>query len=128
MKHTPRTRRTGEIGENIAVRLLQAKGYTILVRNFRSRRNEIDIIALDGAILVFVEVKTRRRLRQGEPPPLRAAQKRRITRAARNYLRFFDMPTVACRFDFIEITLYRSWSIIRKLSHIRDFWRMARLR
>jgi len=47
----------GKEGENRAVEALQTAGMSVIARNFRSRRGEIDIIALDGEILVFVEVK-----------------------------------------------------------------------
>jgi putative endonuclease len=47
----------GKEGENRAVETLKAAGMSIIARNFRSRQGEIDIIALDGEILVFVEVK-----------------------------------------------------------------------
>ena len=48
----------GRAGETAAAILLEEKGLRILERNFRSRTGEVDIIALDGEILVFVEVKT----------------------------------------------------------------------
>ncbi len=47
----------GKEGENKAVEALQTAGMSIIARNFRSRQGEIDIIALDGETLVFVEVK-----------------------------------------------------------------------
>jgi len=49
----------GSKGEDIAVKLLQDKGYTILDRNWTFGRKELDIIALDGEVLVIVEVKSR---------------------------------------------------------------------
>lgn len=65
----------GRRGEEAAVRLLLAKGYTILARNWRIRSGELDIVARDGRTLVFVEVKTRRRsgfYRPGDNLSLRA--------------------------------------------------------
>ncbi len=50
---------TGKLGEKLAADFLQQKGYTIEERNFRYRRNEIDIIARNEGLLVFVEVKAR---------------------------------------------------------------------
>jgi putative endonuclease len=47
----------GKEGENRAAEELQTSGMSIIARNFRSRQGEIDIIALDGETLVFVEVK-----------------------------------------------------------------------
>ena len=50
----------GAWGEAAAAAFLQAQGYTILARNFRTRWGEIDLVASDAKYLVFVEVKTRR--------------------------------------------------------------------
>ena len=57
----------GYTGEDIAVNFLISKGYKVLERNWRYRRNEIDIIAWHGSTLVFVEVKTRSSLECGHP-------------------------------------------------------------
>ena len=54
----------GEQGEELAVKLLKKKGYKIKVRNYKTRLGEIDIIAVDGNTLVFIEVKTRESLEQ----------------------------------------------------------------
>lgn len=50
----------GFLGEEEAGKYLQSKGYKIIDRNFKKRYGEIDIIAMDGKVLVFVEVKTRK--------------------------------------------------------------------
>ena len=57
----------GTWGEEMAVRFLERKGYTILERDWKSGHRDIDIIATDGEIIVFVEVKTRRNRMFGEP-------------------------------------------------------------
>lgn len=57
----------GRAGEDLAAAYLEGRGMTIVERNFRCPRGEIDIIARDGDELVFVEVKTRRSLRLGSP-------------------------------------------------------------
>src|SRR5438876_11445110 len=57
----------GEEGERAAARFLEARGYRILERNYRTRRGEIDLIAEDGRVLVFVEVKVRLDARCGGP-------------------------------------------------------------
>jgi len=49
----------GKYGEDLAVAFLKKQGYVILERNFRIRGGEIDIVALDGQVLAYVEVKTR---------------------------------------------------------------------
>ncbi|HID55979.1 TPA: YraN family protein, partial [Candidatus Poribacteria bacterium] len=57
----------GLLGEEIAADFLRRKGYRLLERNIRIGRGEIDLVALDGETLVFVEVKTRKGLRYGHP-------------------------------------------------------------
>lgn len=57
----------GEKGEDIACELLKKAGYKILQRNFSGKFGEIDIIAISGDTLVFIEVKTRKSLRFGMP-------------------------------------------------------------
>ena len=49
----------GQWGEDLAVRHLEEKGYEILERNFRYKHGEVDIIAFDDPLVVFVEVRTR---------------------------------------------------------------------
>src|SRR5436305_15271108 len=67
MTGAPR-RRLGETGEALACRHLQARGFTVLQRNFRTRYGELDIVAADSRQLVFCEVKTR--VIRGPPGPL----------------------------------------------------------
>lgn len=125
-KKVRHAKRVGRIGEAIAVRLLQAQGCTILARNFRSKRYEIDIVARDGGILCFIEVKTRTRLRNVPPPPLQRQQKIRIVRAAQHYLQMLDHPRIPCRFDLIDITLYPyPFPVLRKIKHYRDYWAIS---
>ena len=59
--------RSGKQGEELAVAYLREKGYTILDTNFRAGRNEIDIVAREGDMLVIVEVKSRRSNYFAEP-------------------------------------------------------------
>lgn len=57
----------GKIGEDIAADYLSNKGYAILTHNYHSRYGEIDLVALDNGIVVFVEVKTRTKTTVGSP-------------------------------------------------------------
>ncbi len=61
------TTSAGRSGEDAAIKLLQTRGYKIIARNFHSKVGEIDIIAIDGNTLVFVEVKTRWTKKYGLP-------------------------------------------------------------
>ena len=62
----PSTRDLGSVGEKLATKFLQRKGYKIIDRNFRSRLGEIDIIALEDDTLVFIEVKIRSIVKTGQ--------------------------------------------------------------
>ncbi|NDW18336.1 YraN family protein [Dysgonomonas sp. 216] len=93
----------GYQGENAAVIYLQNKGFTILKRNWRHRRIEIDIIATDQLSLIFIEVKTRKSARWGNPEDAVTDIKiRRMVDAADFYANEYniDMPI---RFDIISI-------------------------
>ena len=80
-------RPTGQAAEEAACRFLRERGYEIVARNWRTRRGEIDIIARDGATLVFVEVKSRSKSGFGGPEAaVHAAKQRRLVAAARDFL------------------------------------------
>ncbi len=96
----------GMRGEAAACRLLRAKGLDILARGCRTPRGEVDIIARDGATLVFVEVKTKRassRSRPGEN--LKRRQKARVYRAALYYMKELGRPKIPFRFDVVEVLM-----------------------
>ena len=94
---------TGTHAEDEAERLLTRQGLEILARNYRTRFGEIDLVARDGATLVFVEVRLRSSGRFGGAASSITAQKqRRIELAARHYLsRLGAEPP--CRFDVITL-------------------------
>ena len=77
-----RRRRFGDFGERIASGHLEAKGYTILERNWATREGEIDIIASRGANLVFVEVRSRQGRSAGGPEESITGRKATHMRAA----------------------------------------------
>ncbi len=98
-------RRVGAQYEELAARCLEEKGYQILERNYRCRQGEIDLIALDGSCLVFVEVKYRRDGRTGDPAEAVDFRKqRRIIRTAAYYCYNRNIgESHACRFDVISV-------------------------
>jgi putative endonuclease len=57
----------GSAGEKAAIRYLKQQGFRIVTRNYENRAGEIDVIALDGQTIVFVEIKTRRNDSKGHP-------------------------------------------------------------
>jgi len=96
----------GRSGEDIACRYLLGKNYEIVERGFRLLRGEIDIVALDGGILVFVEVKARTDESHGRPEEaVTPGKQRQIRRLAQGYLMAHPRPGADCRFDVIAILL-----------------------
>ena len=94
----------GSGGERAAADFLTTRGYHVLERNFRCRGGEIDLIALDGGTLVFVEVKVRRTLARGAPiEAVTAVKQARVRRAAQQYLTFCGRVFPRIRFDVISI-------------------------
>ncbi len=102
----PPTRPLGQLGEEIAARFLERRGFRILARNLRSRLGEIDLVARDGPTLVFVEVKARRH-RRGDPPQaaVDARKQARLARLAIDYLAREWLGELACRFDVVAVSL-----------------------
>ena len=96
--------RLGKQGEDLACRELRRRGYSILARGYRTRYGEIDIVARDGDVLVFVEVKTRSTSRCGSPlDALTAIKQRRVTAMAQSYLMRAGWGDRPCRFDVVGI-------------------------
>jgi putative endonuclease len=108
----------GKRGEEEALKYLTNKGYEIVDTNFRYDRAEIDVIARDRGVLVFVEVKTRRADTLGEPEDAVTFRKReQIRKAAEGYLFEHKLADVECRFDVIAIKRSGTDSTV---SHFRD--------
>jgi len=81
--------KTGKLGEEIAARFLEKKGYKITARNFKTKYSEIDLIARRKDILVFVEVRARAGEDFGTPEEtINREKKRRLKRAAQAFAAF----------------------------------------
>lgn len=94
----------GLSGENLACDELQRRGYAIVERRYRTRFGEIDIIARDGATLVFVEVKARLTGDfGGAAAAITAWKQRRVARMALDYLSRHGLHDCPCRFDVVAI-------------------------
>ncbi|MHC4408263.1 MAG: YraN family protein [Planctomycetota bacterium] len=93
----------GRRGERAAERHLKRSGLTILARNWRGGGGELDLAALEGDTLVFVEVKTRSTPRADKRRPVTIAQRRRIVAAARRFRSRFGVREHPYRFDLIEV-------------------------
>ena len=99
-------RKIGKKWEEYVVEYLKNNGYIVLHTNYRTRFSEIDIIAQDRGALVFVEVKYRRTLFQGDPlEAVDYRKQRRIINAALCFLKDkgYDIDNTSIRFDVIGI-------------------------
>ena len=95
----------GQRGEDEAVRYLKRHGYRLLARHVDSPLGEVDIIAVDGRTVVFVEVKTRTSTDAGHPADaIDARKEQRMTQAALAYLKAHRLLQYAARFDVVAIT------------------------
>lgn len=103
MKRT--TKAIGDLGENLAVSLLEQKGYTVLCRNYRYSRAEVDIIAQLNSVLIFIEVKTRSYTYYGEPSESVTSAKERLLFDAANVFMEENNHEGEIRFDIISILL-----------------------
>lgn len=91
-------------GEDAAAAHLAARGYRILGRNVRFRHGELDIVARDGATIVFVEVKTRASDRLGPPQEaVHGLKQHRVRCLAQAWLQRRGLQDVPCRFDVIAV-------------------------
>jgi len=96
----------GKAGEEAAGRYLKRLGYRILEQNYRTPVGELDIIAMDGDTLVFVEVKSRRTDSFGSPEEAVGPHKQRqMARAALMYMAAKKKSGLPCRFDVVGVTV-----------------------
>ncbi len=95
----------GQLGEAAALKYLRRQGYKILARGDRIGRGELDLVALDGRTIVFVEVKTRASNDAGQPAEAVDRDKqRRLTQLAVTFLKRYGLLEYSARFDVIGIT------------------------
>ena len=116
--------RLGDRGENVAAKYLRTLGYRILMRNFECKFGEVDIIARDGKMLVFVEVKTRK---DSDPEPeeqVNHDKQRQITKCADFYLTRYSNIQPSVRFDVISVIWPRNQDPI--IRHITDAFEAAK--
>ena len=104
-KPEPAHLKSGRWGEKQAVRLLKAKGWKMVGERVRvGKHDELDIIATHEKVLVFVEVKTRKNEDFGRPfSAVNKEKRKRLSRAALNYLKRENIKPDYIRFDVIEV-------------------------
>jgi len=97
--------RLGRRGEELAARYLQQAGHRVLARNWRTGRRELDIVTLDGATVVFVEVKTRCPGPERSAEALSPRQRRELRRAAEAWIHSHPGVGAEFRFDLVAVDL-----------------------
>lgn len=110
--------RFGRRGERIAERHLRRLGYRIITRNYRAAGAEIDIIAMDGDTIVFVEVKRRTGTAAGAPQEaVNISKQNQIRRAAERFVAHYRAAERDARFDVVAIV---EAGRVRRLQHLKD--------
>jgi len=105
MSKSPSKSETGRFGEEEASMYLQRKGYEILHRNWRSGKDELDIVARHDDALVFVEVKTRTGNTMGEPwESVDARKQEALARSAEAYIQHFMIQSEV-QFDIVSVVI-----------------------
>ncbi|MBF0621056.1 MAG: YraN family protein [Magnetococcales bacterium] len=109
----------GATAERVAARFLQKSGYEIVARNVRSRYGELDLVAREGDVLVFCEVKARRSGDPGEA--IDAMKQHKLIRLAEMWLQKNNaMADMACRFDAV---LMQRKGVLWNIELVRDAFR-----
>lgn len=110
----------GKKGEQIALEYLQDRGYLILVKNFRCKIGEIDIIAKDREVVVFVEIRTVTSAQFGPAyNTVTYSKQQHVKRTALFYISVNNLVNTQFRFDVIGITLDRQTGD-HHLDHIQN--------
>lgn len=113
-----RTLLLGGKGERLAERNLKRQGYRLLRRNYRCPLGEVDLIARDGEVLVFVEVKARTSDRFGHAVEAVGSRKqRKLMMLANHYLKTVKGPLPPVRFDVVTVHLNGGTP---KVEHFKD--------
>jgi putative endonuclease len=110
---------TGKLGEQLAKEYLTTLGYVVVNENWRCRSGEVDLIALDGKVLVFVEVRTQRGngFSYGTPQEsVHSRKQQQVRKLASIYLSMQGITDREVRFDMISVVLPRTGTA--KIDHI----------
>ncbi|AIE85079.1 YraN family protein [Fimbriimonas ginsengisoli] len=99
----PNLRSVGRLAEDRAADFLIQEGFTIVTRRYKARHGELDLIALEGDLLVFVEVKERRKAGYVPEESIGDAKRRSLFLAGQQYLADVEEPEREVRFDLITI-------------------------
>lgn len=113
----------GRWGEERACAHLEERGWTILARNYRFGRREVDVVASRGSVVAFIEVKTRAGPGYGAPLEAVTRLKRReIEAVAQQFLMRHRLDGADIRFDAVSVIVERRGERAR-VEHVEDAWR-----
>jgi len=114
---TDERQKRGLAGEEQAIQYLRSRGWHIVAHRFRVGHTEVDLIARQGSLVAFIEVKSRRGTAFGSPlEAVTGAKRRELVKAARVWVDRCGRPSDAYRFDCIAVG-------DRKLEHLEDAFR-----
>ena len=111
----------GQIGEELAAKIMRKKGFRVVDMNWKFRNLEMDVIAVSRKEIVFVEVKTRTTSFGGKRPEeyVDELKRRRIAAAANAYIKYHKIELVP-RFDIIGITMDADTREVKEVTHLED--------
>ncbi len=114
----------GQEGETTAERFLRRKGYRILAKNLRSSLGELDLVAEDGPVLVFVEVKARRTMDfGGAVHAVHGRKQTKLIRLAAQFLAKHHWANRPCRFDVV--LLQGAQHAVPEVEHIENAFEVS---
>jgi putative endonuclease len=114
----------GVLGERLAARYLEGRGYTVVDRNYRFGRREIDLVVRRGDLVAFVEVKARAGTGFGHPlEAITALKRREVERVARAWVKRHGAPGMRYRFDAIGVVLRGDAEPV--IEHVPNAWRLG---
>jgi len=96
----------GKFGEDLAFKEIKRLGYKKILRNYRCPLGEVDLVAIDGDTLVFIEVKTRKgRSLSYAKEAVNAKKRRQLSKVALFYMKTNNLNGVRARFDVVAVSL-----------------------
>jgi putative endonuclease len=117
-------KRYGQAGESAAEEYLRRKGYRIVARNLRSPAGELDLVAEDGQVLVFVEVKARRTDSfGGAVHAVHQRKQKKLIQLAAQYLARHHIKDRLCRFDVV--LLQGADAVASRIEHIQNAFEIS---
>jgi putative endonuclease len=117
------TKEKGRAGEQLAARFLEKQGFRILNRNYRNRLGEIDIVADDSGVLVFVEVRTLKESAGHTPEEtIQWKKQQRLSRTALAYIQHKGLEEWPARFDVVAVAFAGNRSTLRHIPDAFEIW------